>query len=162
MFRFEDYCLYSNKDLLASGFIVVNQACIPFITVMSAFHLSGRTASHLVHSCLNVTLVGEHVAKHEKLLRQSLLHYCHGYLLPRQSRASQPIELPCWLPSYIAMFSCELQCCKNCSRAAESTYYWYTVLDVVCSVCIQGDMASWPNARNNYACLYTNLVQWFE
>ena len=49
-----------------------------------------------------------------------------------------------------------LSCIKICSTSAESTYR-HTVLDIVRSVCIQGDVASWPNARNSYACLYTTM-----
>lgn len=33
--------------------------------------------------------------------------------------------------------------------------------DIVSSFCFQGDRPSWPSARYNYACLYTNLVLLF-
>ena len=34
--------------------------------------------------------------------------------------------------------------------------------DIVSSFCFQGDRPSWPSARYNYACLYTNLVLLFR
>ena len=72
---------------------------MPWTTFTSAFHLSEQLV--LVHSSVNVMLVEEHVVEHDNSFNPSLLHYCHGQLLPTQVTsplhwAYQSYAIGCW------------------------------------------------------------------